>query len=100
MSACDNPHFVNETSLECGAESAANANPAGVLPWLPCVVSVEIPLQRFTIGMLARLNLGAVVSTASARNTDVPISVNGLLVGWSELEVIDNRLAVRITEIA
>ncbi len=75
-------------------------NPAEVVPWLPCTVSLEIPLDGFTIGDLSNLANGSVVSTACPRNGDVPLYVNGQLVGWSELEVIDDRLAVRITEIA
>ena len=75
-------------------------NPADVVPWLPCTVSLEIPLDRFTIGDLSRLTKGSVVSTACPRNSDVPLYVNGQLIGSSELEVIDDRLAVRITEIA
>lgn len=75
-------------------------NPAEVLPWLPCTVSLEIPLDRFTIGNLSKLTKGSVFSTTCPRNSDVPLYVNGQLIGWSELEVIDDRLAVRITEIA
>ncbi|HZD31230.1 MAG TPA: FliM/FliN family flagellar motor C-terminal domain-containing protein [Candidatus Angelobacter sp.] len=75
-------------------------DPGAVLPWLPCTVSLDIPLEHFTIGDLSRLAKGSVLSTACARNGDVPLYVNGQLVGWTELEVIDDRLAVRITEIA
>jgi flagellar motor switch/type III secretory pathway protein FliN len=31
---------------------------------------------------------------------DVPLRVNGALIGWSEFEVVGNRLAVRVTELA
>ena len=78
----------------------AEPDPAEVLPWLPCTVSLDVPLERFTIGDLSNLAEGAVLSTACARNSDVPLYVNGQLIGWTELEVIDDRLAVRITEIA
>jgi flagellar motor switch/type III secretory pathway protein FliN len=75
-------------------------DPAKALPWLPCTVSLDLPLERFTIGDLSKLATGSVLSTACPRNNDVPLYVNGQLVGWTELEVIDDRLAVRITEIA
>ena len=76
------------------------ADPAEVMPWLPCTVSLEIALQRFTIGDLSRLAKGSVLTSACPRNSYVPLYVNGQLVAWTELEVIDDRLAVRIAEIA
>jgi flagellar motor switch/type III secretory pathway protein FliN len=76
------------------------SNPADLLPWLPCTVSLEIPLQRFTIGDLSNLSKGSVVTTACPRNSYVPLYVDGQMIAWTELEVIDDRLAVRITEIA
>ena len=70
------------------------------LAWLPCTVTLELPLAHFTIGDLSQLRKGAVVSTACPRNSDIPLYVNGQIIGWIELEVIDDRLAVRIMEIA
>jgi flagellar motor switch/type III secretory pathway protein FliN len=75
-------------------------NPADVLPWLPCTVSLQIPLSHFTIGDLCRLSKGSAVSTSCRHNSEIPLYVNGQLIGWTELEVIDDKLAVRITEIA
>lgn len=82
-------------------DSVANlTDAAATLPWLPCTVTLEIPLRRFTVADLSRLSVGSVVATACPRNGDVPLYVNGQLIGWAELEVIDDRLAVRIMEIA
>ena len=98
------PQVVSSTAPAKRADSSEvkpyRPNPAEVLPWLPCAVSLEIPLDGFTIGDLSNLARGSVVSTACPRNSDLPLYVNGQLIGWSELEVIDDRLAVRITEIA
>lgn len=68
--------------------------------WLPCTLSLEIPVSQFTIGDLLRLQKGSIVETAAHYASDVPVRVNGLLIGWTEFEVIGNRLAVRITELA
>ena len=96
-------HGVSSSAQAKRAESSEVkpyvSNPAEVLPWLPCTVSLEISLDGFTIGDLSNLARGSVVSTACRRNSELPLYVNGQLIGWSELEVIDDRLAVRITEI-
>jgi flagellar motor switch/type III secretory pathway protein FliN len=68
------------------------------MPWLPCTLSVDLPLVQFTIGDLLRLTEGSIVETACHQTSDVPLRVNHLLVGWTEFEVIGDRLAVRITD--
>ena len=68
--------------------------------WLPCTLSLEIPTIKFTVGDLLRLQKGSIVETGSHFATDIPLRANGLLIGWTEFEVIGNRLAVRITELA
>ncbi|HEY5212646.1 MAG TPA: FliM/FliN family flagellar motor C-terminal domain-containing protein [Acidobacteriaceae bacterium] len=68
------------------------------MPWLPCTLSVDVPIVRFTIGDLLSLALGSIVETACHQTSDVPLRINQLLVGWSEFEVIGDRLAVRITD--
>ena len=75
-------------------------DPADVLPWLPCTVSLDIPLSRFTIGDLSRLKKGSVLTTSYRHLSDIPLYVNGQFIGWTEFEVIDECLAVRITELA
>jgi flagellar motor switch/type III secretory pathway protein FliN len=68
------------------------------MPWLPCTLSVDLPLVQFTIGDLLRLTEGSIVETACHQTSDVPLRVNHLLIGWTEFEVIGDRLAVRITD--
>jgi flagellar motor switch/type III secretory pathway protein FliN len=41
---------------------------------------------------------GSIVETACHHTSDVPLRVNQLLIGWTEFDVIDERLAVRITD--
>jgi flagellar motor switch/type III secretory pathway protein FliN len=68
--------------------------------WLPCQVSLEIVTVGFTVSDLLHLKEGSIVETGSHHTKDVPLLVNGLLIGWTEFEVIGNRLAVRITELS
>lgn len=73
-------------------------NMLDTMPWLPCTLSLEIPVVRFTIGDLLSLKRGSIVETACHHTSDVPLRVNQLLIGWTEFNVIGDRLAVRITE--
>ncbi len=68
------------------------------MPWLPCTLSVDVPVVQFTIGDLLCLKEGSVVATGCHQTSDVPLRVNHLLIGWTEFEVIGDRLAVRITD--
>jgi flagellar motor switch/type III secretory pathway protein FliN len=68
--------------------------------WLPCLLSVEIPVAKFSVGDLLCLGKGSIVETALAATHDVPLRANGVLIAWAEFEVIGERLAARLTELA
>lgn len=68
------------------------------IPWFPCTVTLEIPVVSFTIGDLLALSPGSIVQSACHHTSDVPLRVNGVLVGWTEFDVVGEHLAVRITE--
>ena len=67
---------------------------------LPCTLTLEIPVQHFTVGDLMSLAPDAVLATATQQNEDLPLHVNGQLVGLVEIEVVGDNLAVRLTGIA
>ena len=68
--------------------------------WLPCQLTLQIPIAGFTVGDLLRMSVGSIFTTPCHYTHDVPLRVNGLLIGWTEFEVVADRLAVRITELA
>jgi flagellar motor switch/type III secretory pathway protein FliN len=68
--------------------------------WLPCSLSVDLKLQRFTVKDLLRLEPGAILETKHVNGADVPVLVNTQVIGWAEFEVVAQRIAVRITELA
>ncbi|HUD22754.1 MAG TPA: FliM/FliN family flagellar motor C-terminal domain-containing protein [Acidobacteriaceae bacterium] len=80
------------------AASPSEQDPLDLMPWLPFTLSLELPVVRFTIGDLLTLTKGAIVETACHHTSDVPLRVNHLLIGWTEFEVIGDRIAVRITD--
>jgi flagellar motor switch/type III secretory pathway protein FliN len=87
--------------IENKVQEATSREPADALdsmPWLPCALTLDIPVVRFTIGDLLSLTKGSIIETACHHTSDVPLRVNQLLIGWTEFDVIGDRLAVRITE--
>jgi len=73
-------------------------DPLDRMPWLPFTLSLEIPVVRFTIGDLLSLAKGTIVETAYHHTSDLPLRVNHLLIGWTEFEVVGDKIAVRITD--
>jgi flagellar motor switch/type III secretory pathway protein FliN len=67
---------------------------------LPGQLTVDLPLPKFTVADLLQLAVGSVMRTGWQVTRDVPLRVNGSLIGWSEFEAVGNRLAVRLTELA
>jgi flagellar motor switch/type III secretory pathway protein FliN len=81
-----------------GEPAAGRRDLLDSMPWLPCTLTLEVPVVHFTIGDLLGLKVGSIVETACHHTGDVPLRVNQLLIGWTEFEVVGDRLAVRITE--
>ena len=94
------PKFEEPTrsTMEAGGTNLAERDLLDTIPWLPCKLSLEIPVARFTIGNLLTLTKGSIVETACHHTSDVPLRVNQLLLGWTEFDVIGDHLAVRITD--
>jgi flagellar motor switch protein FliN/FliY len=81
-------------------EKHLERDPAEVLPWLPCMLALDIPVVKFTVSDLLSLARGSIVETAYHQSSDLPLRVNGQLVGWTEFEVVGDRLAVRLTDLS
>lgn len=98
--------------MDSGSHSSAPAGPASsgaqrhlidglALPaWLPCDLTLELAASHFTVRDLLNLRVGSIVETPCHHTRDVPLRANAQLIGWTEFEVIGDRLAVRITELA
>jgi flagellar motor switch/type III secretory pathway protein FliN len=87
-----------ENQTEPAVES--RKDPIEILGGLPCQLSLQIPVVNFTVADLLRLDKDSIVETASPSTSDIPVRANGLLIAWSEFEVVGNHLALRITQLA
>jgi flagellar motor switch protein FliN/FliY len=65
---------------------------------LPCQLCVALEVPHFTVRDLLSLSLNSLVDTRRREGAHVPVLVNGVMVAWAEFDVIDGRLAVRMTE--
>ena len=77
-----------------GAEAAWN-HVKGLLGTL----SVEIPIQHFNVRQLLDLAPGAILDTHYEEGSHVPVIVNGQLIARGEFDVVEEALAIRLTEL-
>ncbi len=63
-------------------------------------VAVSIPIKEFRVRHLLALMPGEVVETEWGHGEDLPLLSGDVQLAWSEFEVIDTRLAVRVTRLA
>jgi flagellar motor switch/type III secretory pathway protein FliN len=66
---------------------------------LPCQLSAEVKVERFTVRDLFCLEVNSVLDAGWSQSTDVPLNANSQVIAWAEFEVIGERLAVRLTEL-
>jgi len=75
-------------------------------PWdarldaMPLQLEVSVKVRAFRVGDLLALQRGSVVETLHEHAQEVPVRCGGTVLMWAEFEVIDQRLAVRVTRLA
>ena len=76
-------------------EEAAWAHVKGLL----CRLSVEVAIPHFTVRKLLDLEPGVILDTHYEEGAHVPVVVNGQMIAWGEFDVVDEILAIRLTEL-
>jgi len=66
---------------------------------LPLQLDVSVPMPNFRVRDLLALDKGAVLASAWPHAEDVPVWCGGAQLVWTEFEVVDNVLAVRVTRV-
>ncbi len=95
----------------------ADGGPAGMLPKTPWMMRIEehpswmtlehlevkiqvgVALKHFRVRELLALRIGQVFESYSPAVEGVPVRIGELQLGWSEFEVLDQRLALRLTRL-
>ena len=67
---------------------------------LPVEVDVSVAVEKFRVRNLLALEPGQVIETRWSHGEDVPLSAGDVQLAWSEFEVLDLQLAVRVTRLA
>lgn len=106
------PQQAEETQLREPAEGGRQAlipSPPGVeastpsnilAARLPVELEVGVPLRDFRVRNLLTLAPGVVVESQWGHGDDVPLASGSVQLGWTEFEVIETQLAVRLTRLA
>jgi|SRR5271168_2187567 len=67
---------------------------------LPVGVAVSVPVREFRVRNLLAMSAGEVIETQWVHGEDLPLLSGDVQLAWSEFEVVDTRLAVRVTRLA
>jgi flagellar motor switch/type III secretory pathway protein FliN len=85
-----------------------------VLPWMPRIeehpawerlaqlrvtLRVGVRLNHFKVRQLLSLKEGQVFESLSPDTEDVPLMIGQIQVGWSEFEILEQRMALRLTRL-
>ena len=82
---------------EAEADEPALRGPAARLP---VEMDVSVPVREFRVRHLLALEPGRVIESQWNHGNDLPLAAGQVRLAWSEFEVVDTRLAVRVTRLA
>ena len=67
---------------------------------VPVEIDVAIPVEDFRVRDLLALKAGRVIETHWAEGDDMPVAAGKAQLAWCEFEILDSKLAVRLTKLA
>jgi flagellar motor switch/type III secretory pathway protein FliN len=67
---------------------------------LPVELGIAVPVREFRVRHLLALAPGQVIESQWSHGDDVPLAAGDVQLAWSEFEVVDTQLAVRVTRLA
>jgi flagellar motor switch/type III secretory pathway protein FliN len=71
----------------------------GAAALLPIELDVAVPVRNFRVRNLLALEPGQLIESQWHNGDDVPLASGEIQLAWSEFEVIEQDLAVRITRL-
>lgn len=67
---------------------------------LPVELDVAVPVRNFRVRNLLALVPGQLIETQWSHGSDLPLAAGEVRLAWSEFEVVESRMAVRVTRLA
>jgi flagellar motor switch/type III secretory pathway protein FliN len=67
---------------------------------LPVELDIAVPVREFLVRHLLALAPGQVIESQWSQGNDVPLTSGDVQLAWSEFEVVETQLAVRVTRLA
>ena len=67
---------------------------------LPVELDVVVPVRDFRVRNLLALETGEVIESQWSHGEDLPLASGDVVLVWTEFEVVDRQLAVRVTRLA
>lgn len=84
------PHAPIERSSDALAAAVAK---------LPVELEVSIPVRKFRVRNLLALEPSHLIESGWGHGEDVPLAAGTVQLAWSEFEVVEAQLAVRLTRL-
>jgi flagellar motor switch protein FliM len=91
---------ISNCQLPVEERVAAAGTMASGVSLLPVELDVAVPVSAFRVRNLLALECGQVIETRWGQGEDVPLSAGAVQLAWSEFEVVDSQLGVRVTRLA
>jgi flagellar motor switch protein FliN/FliY len=70
-----------------------------LLARLPIRLRACIPLPHFRVSDLIGLSVGQTIASKWQTTEDVPLKIGTVVLSWSEFEVVEQRMSVRLTRL-
>jgi flagellar motor switch protein FliM len=90
---------VTQESENLTPPDSARASLSTLAAKLPLQLDLRVPLPSFRVQNLLSLEKGQVIETAWPHTEDLPLWSGGVHLVWTEFEVVDQKLAVRVTRL-
>jgi flagellar motor switch/type III secretory pathway protein FliN len=71
-----------------------------VLSRLPVVLTARIPMSGFKVKDLLQLQQGQLIHSDWSTTEDIPVKIGRVQIAWSEFEVVEQSMALRLTRLA
>ena len=67
---------------------------------MPLSLAAQVPLTGFKVRDLLQLEAGQLIRSEWSTAEDIPVKIGRVQLAWSEFEVVEDSMAIRLTRLA